>query len=112
MVDEAGEVRYRIPDLCVMPPRHATPPVIAEPPVLVVEIVSPDDRMRSILQTIGDYVRFGVGTIWIVEPGERKLFTADGSGLHALKDRICRFSCAGVELAVHFRVIFEELDEA
>ena len=108
---KSGEVRYRIPDVCVMPPGHARTPVLAEPPVLIVEILSPDDRMSDVLQKIGEYVRFGVGTIWIVDPAERKLFTADDAGLHEMKDRIGRFQCAGADLAVDFNAIFAELDE-
>jgi Uma2 family endonuclease len=112
MTDNSGGVRYRIPDVCVMAPGHARTPVLAEPPVLVVEILSPDDRMNDVLRKIGEYIRFGVGAIWIVDPVERKLFTADGSGLHEVNDRVGRFSCAGVGLEVDFDSIFAELDEA
>ena len=112
MTGRAGRVQYRIPDVCVMAPGHARTPVIAEPPVLVVEILSRDDRMNEVLRKIGEYIRFGVGAIWIVDPAERNLFTADGSSLHEVKDRIGRFSCSGVELTVDFYSIFAELDEA
>jgi Uma2 family endonuclease len=104
--------RYRIPDLCVMAPGYARTPVLAEPPVLVIEILSPDDRINDVFQKIGDYIRFGVAAIWIVDPAQRKLFAADADGLHEVKDRTGRFDCAGQELTIDFRPIFAELDEA
>ena len=36
--------RYRIPDICVLAPGHRRTPVVIDPPLLAVEILSPDDR--------------------------------------------------------------------
>jgi Uma2 family endonuclease len=104
--------RYRIPDVCVMAPGYARTSVLAEPPALVAEILSPDDRMSDVFQKIGDYLCFGVGAIWIVDPAEKKLFTADSDSLREVKNQTGRFHCGGEELAVDFRPIFAELDEA
>ena len=111
-IDPGEKPRYRIQDVCVMAPGYARTSVLAEPPALVVEILSPDDRMSDIFQKIGDYLRFGVGAIWIVDPNERKLFTADSDGLQEMKNQSGRFHCAGEELVVDFRPMFAELDEA
>ena len=46
----AESTRYRIPDLCVMAGGYARTSVLAEPPVLVVEILSPDDRVNDVLE--------------------------------------------------------------
>jgi len=41
--------RYRIPDVCVMALPYRSEPVFTEPPHLVIEIVSPDDRPGDLL---------------------------------------------------------------
>ena len=108
---DAETTRYRIPDLCVMAPDYARTPVLTDAPVLVIEILSPADRMNDVLEKIGEYIRFGVSAIWIVDPPGRKLFIADRDGLHEVKDLRGSFVCAGQKFTVDLRQIFAELDE-
>src|SRR5208337_3108629 len=41
------------------------------PPRLAVEVLSPNDRADKVLRKITDYLRNGVGLIWIVDPEDR-----------------------------------------
>ena len=40
-------------------------------PDLVVEVLSPDDRSREILDKVGDYLQAGVPLVWVIDPKRR-----------------------------------------
>jgi Uma2 family endonuclease len=62
--------RVRIPDVALLP-LGAQPDVIVDPPVLIVEILSPDDSYSDTQERARDYHAMGVGTIWIIDPKTR-----------------------------------------
>jgi Uma2 family endonuclease len=41
------------------------------PPVLAVEVLSPDDRVNRVLQKVDDYINNGVQVVWLVDPDHR-----------------------------------------
>jgi Uma2 family endonuclease len=65
---QVSPTRFRVPDIIVV--RGSKPPgrVIVEPPFLIVEILSPEDRVSRMEQKIDDYIRFGVSYIWVIDP--------------------------------------------
>jgi Uma2 family endonuclease len=67
--------RVRIPDICLVD-AHDTDEVIQNPPVLCVEILSPDDRWDRIQERLTDFLSFGVPTIWIINPYTREAWIA------------------------------------
>lgn len=73
--------RIRVVDLAVFAhtlPSNAVPTV--DPPHVVVEIVSPDDRHDEIMEKLADYQHLGVLHIWLVDPALRSLsIYRDGS---------------------------------
>ncbi|HEY7159001.1 MAG TPA: Uma2 family endonuclease [Gemmataceae bacterium] len=38
------------------------------PPRLAVEVLSPNDRANKVLRKINDYLRCGVGLVWVIDP--------------------------------------------
>lgn len=62
--------RVRVPDLVVL---HAgpQPEILTEPPLLVVEILSPDDTYSDTQERAQDYREMGVETVWIIDPKTR-----------------------------------------
>ncbi|HLW76247.1 MAG TPA: Uma2 family endonuclease [Bryobacteraceae bacterium] len=73
-----AEDLYRIPDFILYEsePDGDPPPA---PPLLVVEIYSPDDRMRDVTQKLEDYRAWGAQNIWLVDPYARKVHLFDGA---------------------------------
>ena len=63
---------YRVPDIAVFvtEPEDDVP---ASPPLAIVEIISPDDKLREFLKKCEDYRAWGVPNIWVVEPELKKL---------------------------------------
>ena len=62
--------RIRIPDLVILRP-GPQPDILVEPPLLVVEILSPDDTYSDLQERCHDYQIMGVGTVWIIDPKTR-----------------------------------------
>lgn len=58
--------RVRIPDLCLAIPDNDE--ILQKPPLLWIEVLSPDDRFHRVQTRLNDALRFGVPTIWIVDP--------------------------------------------
>jgi Uma2 family endonuclease len=63
--------RYRIPDVAVWRNDHIGDRIPTVPPFLVVEILSPEDRMTRVQPKIAEYLSIGVEWIWVVDPTEK-----------------------------------------
>jgi Uma2 family endonuclease len=77
--------RFRIPDVLAVRGSRPSGRFLRQPPYIVVEIVSRDDRNADIDDKIEDYLDFGVENIWLVDPRRFRVTirTRDGG-------RICR----------------------
>jgi len=65
-----AEKRVRVPDLVVLT-AGAQPDVLTEPPLLVIEILSPEDSYSDTQERAQDYRAMGVETVWIIDPKTR-----------------------------------------
>ena len=103
-----SDTKIRIPDVALLPP-GPQPPVILEPPVLVVEILSPDDRYGDIMTKLRDYLSWGVRSVWVVDPE-----AAEGQMWQAPDH--CTFSStltvAGTGISLHLPELFEQLKQS
>ncbi|MGA2887477.1 MAG: Uma2 family endonuclease [Terracidiphilus sp.] len=62
--------RVRVPDLVVLT-AGAQQEVLTDPPLLVIEILSPDDSYSDTQERARDYREMGVETVWIIDPKTR-----------------------------------------
>ena len=62
--------------------------VFIRPPLLCVEILSPEDRMSEILERVSDYLAFGVRYVWVLDPRTRRAHIYRSDGVHEMKDGI------------------------
>lgn len=70
------ETRYRVPDVLVMSkPFRQTERILLDAPLLVIEILSPDDRMRDTIQRFREYEKIGVRYIVLMDPEDRLTFS-------------------------------------
>jgi Uma2 family endonuclease len=47
------------------------PDILLDPPLLVIEILSPDDTYSDLQERCQDYRAMGVETVWIIDPKTR-----------------------------------------
>jgi Uma2 family endonuclease len=73
--------RYMLPDVCVIYAPRPAGKVFTKPPVVWIEILSPEDRPMRVNKKIRELLEFGAGNIWIIDPEtlEAELHTVEGS---------------------------------
>jgi Uma2 family endonuclease len=82
--------RYRIPDICVLSGPVPSTRIVREPPLLCIEILSPEDRIERIQERIDDYFELGVPCVWVVDPATRRGFIHTAAGVQEAADGILR----------------------
>jgi Uma2 family endonuclease len=92
--------RYRIPDVTVIPRAAPKGGVLETPPLLCVEIWSPDDRLPRVLTRFKDYLDMGVENIWLLEPETRKGYHVSRLGMLEPQDGVLRVRNSPVHLAL------------
>jgi Uma2 family endonuclease len=82
--------RFRVPDVCVLGENAPREKIIRTPPILCVEILSPEDRMSRYLERVNDYFEMGVPTCWIIDPVLRRGWVATPGILAEATDGVLR----------------------
>lgn len=59
--------RYRLPHVTVVRGAKPSGRVITEPPLLVIEVLSPEDRARRVDTKIDEYLRAGIDYVWVID---------------------------------------------
>jgi Uma2 family endonuclease len=73
--------RFAIPDLSVFWPHRPTAKVPDTPPLIAIEILSPDDRLSDVRHKLGEYAASGVTHIWLADPEASVLYWFGPEGL-------------------------------
>jgi Uma2 family endonuclease len=80
-----GSSRVRVCDLAVLRADAPREEVTATPPILCIEILSPDDRLSRAERVLADYFAMGVPNIWLIGAaytyGTKGLVVADSANL-------------------------------
>lgn len=76
--------RYRIVDLAVYAHQEPVDDLPRELPLVVIEIVSPDDRHENIMERLEDFRTWGVPHVWLVDPGIGRTYVYRDASLTAV----------------------------
>ena len=68
---------FLIPDVCVFHPSKPQVRVPDTPPLLAVEILSPDDRHTEVRGKLEEYRIWGVPHVWLVDPHLKRMYICD-----------------------------------
>ena len=63
--------RVRICDVCLLRRNAPREQVTETPPLLCIEILSPEDRLVRTTKRLDDFAQMGVPNLWIIDPRER-----------------------------------------
>jgi Uma2 family endonuclease len=99
--------RVRIPDVCLLHRDAPREPVTLTPPLLCIEILSPEDRLPRVLKALDDYATMGVPNLWILDPIERVAYLYKDSALKLIRDRL---AIPDTEIYVDLPALFAQLD--
>jgi len=97
--------RVRVPDLVVVE-AGPQPDVIERAPVLIVEILSPDDTWSDMEERVGDYRTMGVQAIWAIDPKTRSGRMCIGDDWRSAR----RLEVPGTPIFVELDELFSWLD--
>ncbi len=98
--------RVRLPDV-VVGPRRKWSETLIEPPLIVIEVVSPSDSFGDLEDTIADYQAMGIPNIWLIHPTKRLGWTCNYEPWVPTE----RFQAVDSPIYIDLPALFAELDE-
>ncbi len=98
--------KVRIPDVSVFSRSTPVEQVFSRPPIIAVEVLSPEDRHSRIAAKIRNYIDFGVRHIWVVDSPTREGWDcSDGNWV-----RTDRLTVTGTPIYLSLPELFEKID--
>ncbi len=97
--------RVRIPDLVLLH-AQAQPDVLIAPPLLIIEILSPDDSYSDLEERVADYLHMGVQSIWVIDPKTRTGRMCSAAGWMTAT----RLGIVGTPIYMELATLFASLD--
>ena len=100
--------RVRIPDISVIARDAPRERVGLTPPLLCIEVRSPEDRPSRILRVFEDYAQMGVKNLWLVDPSDRTAMVYTEGGLKLFEGN--RLTIEHTPIYLDLPEIFSALD--
>ncbi len=72
--------RFRVPDISVFPRGQNIEQIPSRPPLVCIEILSPEDRWSRVEARIEDFLAMGVERVWVFDPQDGGIFECTQSG--------------------------------
>jgi Uma2 family endonuclease len=72
--------RFRIPDITVVDSNVKWQRILRTPPLLCIEILSPEDSLSSTRRRVDDYLDMGTEHVWIIDPAARRTYICSRRG--------------------------------
>ncbi len=101
---------FRVPDILVVRQGESFQRYLTRPPLIAVEILSPEDSLRKIQEKAAQYRHFGIENIWIIDPEPRLAYRYTVTGLEEVHE--AELSVAQTPIRVVLNELFAELDRA
>lgn len=99
--------RIRICDIAMLRADAPREKVTQTPPLVCIEVMSPEDRLSRVEIVLRDYLAMGVEHIWFLDPVRRKSYSFDQGGLHEVASLL---AVIGTSIAVDPSQLFARLD--
>ncbi len=75
------KTRVRLPDLMLSPIGYPHQ-IQLDPPLIVIEIISPTETAADLLEKLDDYETMGVLNLWVIHPAQRRGWTVRDASWH------------------------------
>jgi Uma2 family endonuclease len=103
---QVSPTRFRVPDICVLSRELPIEQIITHPPIICIEILSPEDTLRRTLERVEDYRHFGVKNVWIIDPATQQGYDCQEQGILNAHE----FSVEGTPIRLALAELFADLD--
>jgi Uma2 family endonuclease len=102
--------RFRIPDVLVTQAEDKFERYVTHPPLIAIEILSPEDRLSAFQAKAAEYREFGIENIWIIDPQARIAYRHAGSALEQVTQG--ELTVPDTPIRIVLAELFAELDRA
>ena len=85
---QVSPTRFRVPDVCVLAGGKPSEQILTKPPMLCIEILSPEDTMSRTLDRVNDFLTFGVSHVWVLDPRTKRAYDYTSAGMREAKDGV------------------------
>lgn len=96
--------RFRIPDVTIVAGKPDEQ-ILTKPPLLCIEILSPEDRISRVNHRIREFLTFGVPVVWLVDPAEKTVWIYRPTGMEEANGEAVHLD--GTSIEVPFSAIFD-----
>lgn len=104
-----GPRRLVVPDVTVLRMGLPRERILTRPPLITIEIMSPEDRMKVVAAKSLEYRAFGVEHIWVIDPKNRMAYQWIESGLELVPSG--ELIVPGTPIVVRVPELFAKLDQ-
>ena len=101
---KTGERHYRIPDIAILDASLPREPIATVPPLIAIEILSPEDRLSRLVVRLADFEAMGVPAIYVIDPIDNSLLRFKQGRLENADTLVLR------DTTIPFADILAELD--
>ncbi len=98
--------KVRIPDVCLIPRENPVESVPTRPPLVCIEVLSPEDRWSRVEKRIEDFLAMGVQHVWVFDPEERQVFDCTSSGRRLVTEE----TLEAPPISINLPELFAEMD--
>jgi Uma2 family endonuclease len=101
--------RYRVPDTLLFSRDHPPEQIFTRPPLVCIEVLSPEDRLPRLQERVQDYFTMGVRAVWVLDPRKQ-------TGLNCLTGKQTdwheetTFTVIGTRIRMELAGVFAEVD--
>jgi Uma2 family endonuclease len=106
---QTQKTHFRIPDIAILREGTKREGILTHPPLLVIEVQSPDIPLRRTELKSMEYLQFGIEHVWVIDPYARVAYRGTASGLELLRSG--ELTIPGMPIRVNPEEIFAELDK-
>jgi Uma2 family endonuclease len=75
----------RVPDVTILRAGAPREQIVTHPPLLVIEIQSPEDTLRRTAAKAVEYLAFGIEHVWVIDPAARVAYRGTADGLELVR---------------------------
>jgi len=100
--------RFRIPDVCVLRVGSLREKILTHPPLIAIEILSPEDTIRRATVKAQEYREFGIEHVWVIDPSARVAYRGGAGELELVPSG--ELTVPGTPIVVRIGELFEKLD--
>lgn len=101
--------KFFVPDVCVLRIGAPAEDILTHPPLIAIEIMSPEDTKRRAAKKATEYLEFGVQHVWVIDPGARVAYRGTESGLQLVPSG--ELTVPETPILVRTTELFEKLDQ-